>query len=179
MKAITLYQPWATLIAIGAKTVETRSWSTTYRGPLAIHAAKRRAEHEKIGEWYIEPAWITVDGALDGMAKMSHAAFRVPLPLGTVVATCELVDVVPMVTDVRQAPGAPVVLDLTAGRFVRNGGHVAGWSEQETAARNDHLHTQYAYGHFAVGRYAWMLENVEGVDPVAVAGHQRLWEWPS
>lgn len=40
MKAITLTQPWATLVAIGAKRIETRSWSTRYRGPLAIHAGK-------------------------------------------------------------------------------------------------------------------------------------------
>lgn len=41
MKAISLWQPWATLVATGAKQYETRSWSTTYRGPLIIHAAKR------------------------------------------------------------------------------------------------------------------------------------------
>ena len=40
MKAITLTQPWASLVAIGAKKWETRSWATNYRGPLAIHAAK-------------------------------------------------------------------------------------------------------------------------------------------
>lgn len=40
MKTLTLTQPWATLVAIGAKVIETRSWSTDYRGPLAIHAAK-------------------------------------------------------------------------------------------------------------------------------------------
>lgn len=40
MKALTLTQPWATLVAIGAKQVETRSWSTAYRGLIAIHAAK-------------------------------------------------------------------------------------------------------------------------------------------
>lgn len=40
MKAITLYQPWATLMAIGAKTFETRSWDTKYRGLIAIHSAK-------------------------------------------------------------------------------------------------------------------------------------------
>lgn len=40
MKAISLTQPWATLIAIGAKRIETRSWSTSYRGQIAIHAAK-------------------------------------------------------------------------------------------------------------------------------------------
>jgi activating signal cointegrator 1 len=41
IKAITLWQPWATLMAIGAKRFETRSWSTSYKGPIAIHAAKR------------------------------------------------------------------------------------------------------------------------------------------
>jgi hypothetical protein len=33
-------QPWASLVAIGENTIETRSWSTRFRGPLAIHAAK-------------------------------------------------------------------------------------------------------------------------------------------
>ncbi|MNW41809.1 ASCH domain protein [compost metagenome] len=41
MKAITIIQPWATLIAINAKQHETRSWKTNYRGELAIHAAKK------------------------------------------------------------------------------------------------------------------------------------------
>jgi hypothetical protein len=40
MKALSLTQPWATLIAVGAKRIETRSWSTSYRGQVAIHAAK-------------------------------------------------------------------------------------------------------------------------------------------
>jgi len=39
MKALTLWQPWASLIALGEKKVETRCWSTKYRGELAIHAA--------------------------------------------------------------------------------------------------------------------------------------------
>jgi len=37
---LTLHQPWATLMAIGAKRIETRSWPTSYRGLVAIHAAK-------------------------------------------------------------------------------------------------------------------------------------------
>lgn len=41
MKALSLTQPWATLIAIGAKRIETRSWSTRYRGTIAIQAASR------------------------------------------------------------------------------------------------------------------------------------------
>src|SRR3990167_5425805 len=40
MKILTLWEPWATLVIIGQKRLETRSWSTQYRGLLAIHAAK-------------------------------------------------------------------------------------------------------------------------------------------
>ncbi len=40
MKVLSLTQPWATLMAIGEKRIETRSWSTRHRGPLAIAAAK-------------------------------------------------------------------------------------------------------------------------------------------
>lgn len=40
VKAITLYQPWASLIMAGAKRFETRSWCTEYRGLLVIHAGK-------------------------------------------------------------------------------------------------------------------------------------------
>lgn len=41
MKAISLWQPWATLMALGLKTVETRHWATSYRGILVITAAKK------------------------------------------------------------------------------------------------------------------------------------------
>lgn len=41
MKALTLIQPWATLIALEEKKIETRSWDTKYRGALAIHAGKK------------------------------------------------------------------------------------------------------------------------------------------
>ncbi len=40
MKALTMTQPWATLVAIGANVIETRDWPTRYRGSFAIHAAK-------------------------------------------------------------------------------------------------------------------------------------------
>lgn len=38
MKAISVKQPWASLIARGSKTVEVRTWATKYRGPLLIVA---------------------------------------------------------------------------------------------------------------------------------------------
>jgi hypothetical protein len=40
VKVITVQQPWAWAIAAGHKPVENRTWRTSYRGPLAIHAGK-------------------------------------------------------------------------------------------------------------------------------------------
>ena len=42
MKAITVKQPWASLIAYGEKKIEHRTWSTDYRGPLLICAGAER-----------------------------------------------------------------------------------------------------------------------------------------
>ena len=50
MKALSLWQPWAALMAVGAKRIETRHWSTAYRGELAIHAAKRKVDIEFLNE---------------------------------------------------------------------------------------------------------------------------------
>lgn len=38
--ALSLTQPWASAMALGLKRIETRSWSTSLRGPVAIHASK-------------------------------------------------------------------------------------------------------------------------------------------
>ena len=42
MKTLTVKQPWASLIANGYKNYEFRTWKTSYRGPLYIHAGKGR-----------------------------------------------------------------------------------------------------------------------------------------
>ncbi len=79
MKAITLYQPWATAIFLRIKGPETRSWKTSYRGKLAIHAAKR------MPKWAYEFA--RVEGALG----------RIParLPLGVILGFVSLTDMRP------------------------------------------------------------------------------------
>jgi hypothetical protein len=41
IKAISLKQPWANLVASGKKTIETRTWKTSYRGPLLIVSSKK------------------------------------------------------------------------------------------------------------------------------------------
>lgn len=44
MKAISLWQPWASLWLTDAKIHETRHWGTSHRGRLAVHAAKRKID---------------------------------------------------------------------------------------------------------------------------------------
>lgn len=73
MKAITLYEPWASAIADGLKTIETRGWGTDYRGPLAIHAGRRRVD------WFEAPR-----------AAMRHYEPN-QFPYGCIVAIGELV----------------------------------------------------------------------------------------
>lgn len=92
MKTITLWQPWATLIAAGIKTIETRHWPTSYRGPLAIHAARRPidpADMEEIHEDLIaDHSW-----GQDRCLKLWEDADQTR---GHVVATCYLHDCVPL-----------------------------------------------------------------------------------
>ena len=40
MKALSLKQPWATIIVNGVKPIENRRWKSHYRGPLLVHASK-------------------------------------------------------------------------------------------------------------------------------------------
>lgn len=42
-KALSIKQPWAWAIIEGFKDVENRSWPTSYRGPLFIHAGLKEA----------------------------------------------------------------------------------------------------------------------------------------
>ena len=47
-RALTLWEPWATLLVSGVKHVETRDWDTAYRGPLLITASKPSSESRRV-----------------------------------------------------------------------------------------------------------------------------------
>ena len=81
MRTISLWQPWASGIALGLKTYETRGWSTKVRGPVAIHAAKR---------WTPD-----VRSAASGMADRFAIAELADPPRGAIVAIAELTEVHP------------------------------------------------------------------------------------
>ncbi len=110
MKALTLYQPWAMLAAIGAKRNETRSWPTHYRGPLAIHSSKKFTIAMK-------NLIYTNKFFRSALAGLGIEDF----PLGCVVAIVDLKGVVPILAD---APTWQLLSDeerafgdFSAGRF--------------------------------------------------------------
>jgi hypothetical protein len=90
MKAITIWQPYASLIAVGAKRIETRSWATKYRGQLAIHAAVASGGYQYIGSH--EHYRAALKKILFQYNLLNEK--RIKLPHGAVLATCQLIDCV-------------------------------------------------------------------------------------
>jgi hypothetical protein len=88
IRCLTLYQPYASLVAVGAKTTETRSWRTWYRGPLLIHAARAfpRWARDLCNE---EPfATVLLEAGYAGQ-RAGQVDPRL-LPLGQILAVCNL-----------------------------------------------------------------------------------------
>ncbi|WP_297428944.1 ASCH domain-containing protein [Clostridium sp.] len=79
MKVLTLRQPWATLIAIREKLIETRSWKTDYRGPLLIHAGKS-IDKEACEDYFIKET------------LHIHGFTQYNLPTGVILAKVNLID---------------------------------------------------------------------------------------
>jgi hypothetical protein len=175
MKAITLHQPWASLVAIGAKTIETRSWSTRHRGPLAIHAGATMTRAQRATA-YADP----IGGALNGAGIMLGGDCEA-LPRGAIIAACELVDVVPMVA------AGPTTVELAerhraTGMLVVDGsGRDPRMAYYRPAIDLNEMSVdvtdQRPFGDFAPGRFAWLLEDVQPCEPVPARGHQQLWNW--
>lgn len=55
MKVLSIMQPWATLLCMGAKKIETRSFDTKYRGPLLIHASATRINRKMTADLQKNP----------------------------------------------------------------------------------------------------------------------------
>ena len=80
MYALTIKQPWASLIMAGLKRVENRTWRTNYRGPLAIHA----------GRTVDRDAAETLDAAGIDPQDFEDA------PRGVILGVVDLIDVIEM-----------------------------------------------------------------------------------
>lgn len=83
MKALSIHQPWAQLVVIGAKQYETRKWKTSHRGRVLIHAARK----------FMEPARsLMMIGQFN--KALSPVGFKSPtdLPLGGFVGVATIED---------------------------------------------------------------------------------------
>ena len=150
MKVISLSQPWATCVVIGAKRYETRSWRTNYRGPLLIHAAKRYPSDAK--HFAFRLFFDSGDGnksLLQNHHPLLHEGFLKALvyaehlPTGAIIGKVKLIDCIP------------------------------------TESVRDCLSAQEKLlGNYEDGRWAWKLENYEMFDkPVPAKGALGLWDW--
>ena len=164
MKALSLWQPWASFVAYELKPHETRHWYTSYRGPLAIHAAKTTKGVLELGgdcEGCIEDGWrygyigpnfeIQVGARGSEMILSGHLPagmdpaqdLQIDLPMGAIICTADLVSCLRM--------------PLAKPREE--------WDE--------------ALGNWEAGRYAWHLENVRRLAvPIPYRGAQGLFDVP-
>jgi hypothetical protein len=111
MRAISILQPWATLIAIGAKRYETRGWQTKHRGEVAICASKGKA------------GWRLMDQSVSFCHMIDRAVRDVGMPpmpydvLGAVVAVASIDGVIPSADAHRLTQTEQDVGDWSPGRF--------------------------------------------------------------
>lgn len=80
MKVLSLLQPWASLVVMGHKQIETRSWSTKHRGDLLIHASQGKSG----GTLAHEPPFSKYISSFDA------------LPFGAIIGKVQLDDVLPI-----------------------------------------------------------------------------------
>lgn len=159
MRTISLWQPWASAIAFGSKTIETRHWPTNYRGPLAIHAATRfvlsEARQLELKVWWSALWPVTAELGepdRDTLTKVLRG-----LPRGCIVATCDMVDCV------RVDELSDTERDYIA-------------SPRQSCAPG--LWTEGLMGGFSPGRFAWFLENIQMTLHLPCRGRQGFFDFP-
>lgn len=152
MKGLTLTQPWASLVAIGEKRIETRSWQTSYRGPLAIHAGKGlKPVGNRAGLCNLcltDPFFSALfEGGIEGPDD---------LPLGAVVATADLAACLPTEHLDELLERMPSMADFEPSP------------------------NEKAFGDYTPERFGWVLRNVKPLStPIPCSGALSLWRLPS
>lgn len=172
MKVLSLHQPWATLVALGVKTIETRSWpapDSVIGQRIAIHAAKR---FDRDG-WEAQLPGLS----LPGLAAAEWLLLASPkiAQRGVVVATAVVTDCIPILVDndARLVSGATGTDNF--GVFQR---YDVLWLDRAGPDGNLDITHQLTFGDFTPGRWAWLLDDVQPLDPPQPArGRQRLWNW--
>lgn len=169
MRQLTLTQPWATLVAVQAKLIETRSWSTDYRGPVAIHAGKGL---DPVGgitglhDLTMTAPFTQVLLRPGSMAYHPRTGYSIAagLPRGVIVAIANIEDVIP--TD-----------ELEFGPIEEDGNQLAHVHGFEERVCPEH---ERAFGDYGPGRFAWLLRDVVALrEPVQSRGGLGLRALPA
>jgi hypothetical protein len=104
MKVLSLTEPYATLIKIGKKKIETRSWKTSYRGKLYIHASSTKIPKEYKN-----------NTELMSLVNVNN------LNYGHIICSCDLVDCIEMtdefIENVKKNSGEYVSGIYAKGRY--------------------------------------------------------------
>jgi hypothetical protein len=106
LRVLTVKQPWASLIASGVKRIENRTWTTRYRGPVAIHASLGR--EPKAPDMVAASLRAVGIEATAAECDLRFGLSDRTLPAGVIVGVVDLVDVVPA-AEVPAADGAWVI----------------------------------------------------------------------
>jgi activating signal cointegrator 1 len=163
MKVLSLQQPWASLVALQHKWIETRSWRTSHRGWLAIHASKSFPPYNReicYLDCFYEALWQFYGDGHDSIAGPMRAGYvEKSLPLGSVVAVAELHDCVRIGARRKTYPA------------VRDG-HTLDVPIPPHLCTTENL-----FGDYTPGRYAWVFSQIRALDkPIPVCGRLGLWE---
>lgn len=148
--AITLYQPWASLVALGEKTVETRDWWTSKRGWIAIHAGKHFPQSTK--QLCGTRPFLAVLARHDlvrgfGTARNGFVVSDHALPLGAVLCVAYLADAV-----------------RTEDRAARDRLALRPYEE--------------AFGNYGPNRFAHLFASIRPfVRPLKQSGSMGFWKW--
>jgi activating signal cointegrator 1 len=177
VKAISLWQPWASLIACGAKPFETRDWPPPrdlIGQPIAIHAAKKidpgaakfaeelmYGPHQPDGFELADKLEETMTRTPDELLGIFGEA---TMPIGCVVCIACL-DAAFQLGEPAEGtamPAATVVRRITSRQM----------PECFTIRYDD-------FGDYAPGRWAWLLRDVKPLNPpVRMKGQQGFFELP-
>ena len=156
MKSLTLHQPWASLIARGLKTSETRSWYPPHSvigTTFAIHAAKKVWTPKQVPNLYAALA-------------ETYDTPPPPMPKGAVVATATLTH------------AACVLGEWWSDRKAL----VGYWTEDRPDKASlwvEELVDIDEFGDYREGRYVYYLDDVKELDdPWPMRGFQRFWNVP-
>lgn len=98
MRALSIRQPWASLILKAGKDIENRCWQTKYRGRILIHAAKgmTRTEHEDAIEFAVDAIRANSRSAeTSRIVTLRELGFAFDgLPRGGIIGSVEIADCV-------------------------------------------------------------------------------------